>query len=80
MPTVFSKPGGILYLSGPYKKGGKHTSPSNAAFDESLRAQNPEWGIRDVDEVVAAADIQHLTLLETYQMPANNFSVVFQRV
>jgi len=73
-------PGGILYLYGPYKKGGKHTSPSNAAFDESLRAQNPEWGIRDLDEVVAAADTQHLTLLETYQMPANNFSVVFQRV
>ncbi|MDF5719140.1 MAG: DUF938 domain-containing protein [Rhizonema sp. PD37] len=73
-------PGGILYLYGPYKKGGKHTAPSNAAFDESLRAQNPEWGIRDLDEVVAAADTQHLTLLETYQMPANNLSVVFQRV
>jgi hypothetical protein len=37
-------PGGILYLYGPFKQGGRHTAPSNAAFDESLQAQNPEWG------------------------------------
>jgi Protein of unknown function (DUF938) len=72
-------PGGILYLYGPFKQGGEHTAPSNAAFDESLRAQNPEWGVRNQDDVVAAANVQHLTLKETYQMPANNLSVVFQR-
>ncbi len=72
-------PGGILYLYGPFKRGGKHTAPSNAAFDESLRAQNPEWGIRDLDDVVTAATKQHLIRLDTYQMPANNLSVIFQR-
>ncbi len=71
--------GGILYLYGPFKKGGKHTAPSNEAFDEALRAQNSEWGIRDLDDVVTAASTQHLNLLDTYQMPANNISVVFQR-
>lgn len=70
-------PGGILYLYGPFKQGG-HTSPSNLAFDESLRARNPEWGVRDLEDVVAAASTQNLTMLETYQMPANNLSVVFQ--
>ncbi len=70
-------PGGILYLYGPYKQGGEHTAPSNAAFDESLRAQNPEWGIRDLEEVVAAAKAQQLALVKTYQMPANNLSVIF---
>lgn len=72
-------PRGILYLYGPFKKGGQHTAPSNAAFDEALRTENPSWGVRDLDDVVAAADAQHLTLLETIQMPANNLSVVFQR-
>jgi Protein of unknown function (DUF938) len=70
-------PGGILYLYGPYKQAGEHTAPSNAAFDESLRAQNPEWGIRDLEEVVAAAKSQQLALVKTYQMPANNLSVIF---
>lgn len=72
-------PGGILYLYGPFKQGPEHTSPSNLAFDEALRAQDPDWGVRDLDDVVAAANSQHLTMLETYQMPANNLSVVFQR-
>jgi hypothetical protein len=72
-------PGGILYLYGPFKQGPEHTSPSNLAFDEALRAQDPDWGVRDLDDVVAAANSQHLTILETYQMPANNLSVVFQR-
>jgi len=71
-------PGGILYLYGPFKQGGKHTAPSNAAFDERLQAQNPEWGVRDLDEVVAVAQAQSLSLVKTYAMPANNLSVIFQ--
>ncbi len=71
-------PGGILYMYGPFKQDGKHTAPSNAAFDESLRAQNPEWGVRNLEDVIAAAGKQNLTLLNTFQMPANNLSVVFQ--
>ncbi|NEQ25045.1 MAG: DUF938 domain-containing protein [Microcoleus sp. SIO2G3] len=71
-------PNGILYLYGPFKQGGKHTAPSNASFDESLRAHNPEWGVRDLDEVVAVAQAQNLSLIKTYTMPANNLSVIFQ--
>jgi hypothetical protein len=71
--------GGILYLYGSYKQGGRHTAPSNASFDQSLRSQNPDWGVRDSEEVVAAAAAQSLILLETVPMPANNLSVVFQR-
>jgi len=71
-------PGGILYLYGPFKQGGRHTAPSNAAFDESLQAQNPEWGVRELDEVVAVAQEQRLSLVNTYAMPANNLSVIFQ--
>lgn len=70
--------GGILYLYGPFKQGGKHTALSNAEFDQSLRVQNPEWGVRDLDEVVAVAQAQQLSLVKTYAMPANNLSVIFQ--
>lgn len=71
-------PGGILYLYGPFKQAGKHTAPSNAAFDESLQAQNPDWGVRDLDDVVAVARSENLSLVKTYAMPANNLSVIFQ--
>ncbi len=70
--------GGILYLYGPFKQAGKHMAPSNADFDESLRVQNPEWGVRDLDDVVAVAQAQRLSLVKTYAMPANNLSVIFQ--
>ncbi|NJR38044.1 MAG: DUF938 domain-containing protein [Leptolyngbyaceae cyanobacterium CSU_1_4] len=70
--------GGILYLYGPFKQNGQHTAPSNAAFDESLQARNPEWGVRDLEAVVAAAQVENLSLKKIYPMPANNLSVVFQ--
>ncbi|MGB3312037.1 MAG: DUF938 domain-containing protein [Nodosilinea sp.] len=73
-------PGGILYLYGPYKQNGQHTAPSNAAFDASLQAQNPEWGVRDLEAVVAAAKAHELALVETIAMPANNLSVVFRAI
>ncbi|GAA6620067.1 DUF938 domain-containing protein [Scytonema sp. NUACC26] len=72
-------PGGILYMYDPFKVDGKHTAPSNEAFDESLQSQNPEWGVRDLNDIVNAARTQNLTLVKTYQMPANNLSVIFQQ-
>jgi Protein of unknown function (DUF938) len=74
------KAGGILYLYGPFKQDGKHTAPSNEAFDESLRMQNSEWGVRDLDDVVIAAQAKNLNLINIYKMPANNLSLIFQRV
>ncbi len=70
--------GGILYLYGPFKQGGVHTSESNAAFDASLQLQNPEWGIRDLAEVADLAASQNLILKKIFPMPANNLSVIFQ--
>ena len=71
--------GGVLYLYGPYKIGGRHTAPTNSAFDDQLRAQNLEWGIRDLDDVTALARRHGFTLGETVPMPANNLSVIFRR-
>jgi len=72
-------PGGIVYLYGPYRRGGRHTADSNAAFDASLRSQNPAWGVRDLDAVVAEAEAHGLILAETVVMPVNNLSVIFRR-
>ena len=70
-------PGGPLVLYGPFRRGGRHVSERNEAFDASLRAQDPAWGVRDVDEVVAAAD--GLRLDEVVEMPSNNLTVVLRR-
>jgi SAM-dependent methyltransferase len=72
-------PAGVLFLYGPFRIGGEHTAPSNAAFDDSLRARDPAWGVRDLDEVTALADANGLSLRTTVAMPANNLSVVFER-
>lgn len=71
--------GGILYLYGPYKQGGKHTAPSNESFDQSLRSQNPEWGVRNLEDVVKVAEEKGLIFQEMVEMPANNLSVIFQK-
>ena len=72
-------PGGLLYLYGPYRRGGEHTAPSNAAFDESLCARNPAWGLREVEAVAESAQAQGLSLGETVEMPANNLSLILTR-
>jgi hypothetical protein len=72
-------PGAPLFLYGPYRRQGQHTAPSNADFDESLKARDPEWGVRDLDEIAELADRHGLALERTVAMPANNLSVVFRR-
>ena len=71
------EPGGILFLYGPYRRFGRHTAPSNEAFDESLRQRDPHWGVRDLEAVAEAAKQHGLALAEVVEMPANNLSVVF---
>ncbi|TVV75773.1 DUF938 domain-containing protein [Sphingomonas solaris] len=71
------KPGAPLLLYGPYRRAGHPTAPSNEAFDGSLRARDPRWGLRDLDEVVAAAD--GFVLDSVVEMPANNLSVILCR-
>ena len=70
--------GGLLYLYGPYRFGGEFTAPSNASFDRSLRARDPRWGVRDVDELATVARGHGLALRDTVAMPANNHSLVFR--
>jgi hypothetical protein len=58
---------------------GRHTAPSNEAFDASLRARDPEWGVRDLGDITALAASHGLDFVERVAMPANNLSAVFVR-
>ena len=69
-------PGGLLITYGPYFEDGT-SAPSNVAFDESLRARNPAWGIRRLEDVKAQAHRSGLVLRERHAMPANNLLLVF---
>ncbi|HET7804325.1 MAG TPA: DUF938 domain-containing protein [Pseudolabrys sp.] len=71
---------GRLFVYGPFRRDGAHTSPSNAAFDASLRAENPEWGVRDVSDLNGLAGSAGLTEAEISPMPANNLVLAFTRV
>jgi SAM-dependent methyltransferase len=71
--------GGYLLTYGPYKRDGVHTAPSNESFDASLRARDPEWGVRDVADVTALARENGLIGVKTIEMPANNLVLAFQR-
>jgi len=72
-------PGSPLCLYGPYRQAGVATAPSNEAFDESLRARDPEWGLRDLEDVVAEAEANGFVLDRIVPMPANNLSVVLRK-
>jgi len=69
-----------LYLYGPYRQADVDTAPSNEAFDASLKARNPAWGLRDLEAVAALARDEGFSAPVITQMPANNLSVVFRRV
>lgn len=71
--------GGVLVLYGPFRVGGEHTADSNRRFDADLRAQDPSWGVRDLEAVSELAGTHGLVLRERVPMPANNLCLVFDR-
>jgi hypothetical protein len=72
--------GGLLYLYVPFRREGRHTAPSNEAFDRYfLRARNPEWGVRDLEAVAALAQEAGFAPPLIEPMPANDLSVLFRR-
>ncbi len=71
--------GGVLFLYGPYIEPDIETAPSNLAFDLSLKACNPAWGLRRLDAVTALATKHGLELSERIAMPANNLSLIFRK-
>lgn len=72
-------PGAPLITYGPYRFEGRFTAPSNQAFDASLRARDPAWGVRDLGELAREAARRGLLLASIRALPANNHVVVYRR-
>ena len=72
-------PGGVFALYGPFNYGGKHTSPSNAEFDQWLRGRDPASGLRDLEDMRELGARHGIALEEDNAMPANNRLLVFRR-
>ncbi len=77
LPTVLA-PGGLLLIYGPFMFNGRHTSESNAAFDQSLREKAPHQGVRDATAIDALARQSGLELIEQRAMPSNNFVLLWR--
>ncbi|WP_339915282.1 DUF938 domain-containing protein [uncultured Brevundimonas sp.] len=73
-------PGGLLCLYGPYREANVPLAPSNEAFDESLKARDPDWGLRALEDVVQLAENAGLAFTLRNAMPANNLCLLFRRV
>lgn len=75
------RPGGKLFLYGPFSRRGRHTAPSNEAFDQSLKSRDPHWGVRDLDhDLLPLTEQAGLVLEVIVDMPTNNLCVVFRRL
>ena len=71
-------PGGKLILYGPYLENGQAVQ-SNLDFDASLKQRNPQWGLRELEDVTRLAAAQGLRRQQVARMPANNLTLVFDR-
>ncbi len=74
------KTNGILYMYGPFRRAGAHTSPGNEAFDKELRGKNPLWGVRDLEDIAALAKCHGFSEPIVEAMPANNLSLIFTKL
>ena len=68
-----------VLMYGPFKRSDQHTAPSNAAFDQQLRAQDPHWGVRNLEDVINVAEACGFSCDVVIPMPANNLMVSFIR-
>ncbi len=72
-------PEGRIFLYGPFLEGAQ-SAPSNLAFDASLKARNPEWGVRALADVSTLFARNGFQLEKRIAMPANNLSLIFSRL
>lgn len=71
--------GAPLILYGPYREEAVETAPSNLAFDVSLKARNPHWGLREAEAMDRLASANGLYRTARYSLPANNIILIYRR-
>jgi len=70
---------GMVVLYGPYREGGQHTAPSNETFEAWLKAKDPRFGVRNLEEVDAVAALAGFERIHLARLPANNLLLAYQR-
>lgn len=70
--------GAPLILYGPWLEAEVEPAPSNLAFDRDLRARDPRWGLRLVEDFAVEAASRGFILAERYAMPSNNLMLRFK--
>ena len=70
----------FLYLYGPFKIKNKFTTESNYLFDKSLKIQNKNWGIRNLENISEEASRNDFFEEDLIPMPSNNFSLIYRKI
>lgn len=70
---------GVFCLYGPFRQNGEFNTPSNAQFDQSLRARDPAMGIRDIELLDKLATREGMSRSRLVAMPANNHLAVWTK-
>ncbi|MDP6563684.1 MAG: DUF938 domain-containing protein [Alphaproteobacteria bacterium] len=70
--------GGLFFLYGPFRRGGRVLSGGDREFDQSLKQRDPDWGLRDLERVISKAEDEGLSFEESVEMPSGNLSVIFR--
>lgn len=73
------KPHGVLFVHGPFKQAGGFTSRENAQLDAQLRERNPDWGLRDLEAVVALGSARGMQVEQVVDMPDAQIGIVLRR-
>ncbi|XP_018571027.1 methyltransferase-like 26 isoform X2 [Anoplophora glabripennis] len=70
---------GLLIMYGPYANNGVLEPQSNRDFDKNIRASNPDWGVRDIQDLMRVADPHGIKIIKIYDLPSNNKCLVWKK-
>lgn len=79
MAQQIIKPGGIVLTYGPYIENGFMVE-SNVKFNDYLKSQSLDWGIRHIEDVKKIAEASNFILESRHEMPANNLTLIFKNI
>ncbi len=71
--------GAPIILYGPFLEEDVETTPSNLAFDESLKSRDKAWGLRFAEAMDGLAHDNGFARTARHIMPANNLMLVYRK-
>jgi len=69
-------PGGMLFIYGPFMRGGELTSAGDQDFDQRIRSETPDAGYKDDFDMIDWIQEEWLDMRLVAEMPANNLMLV----